>query len=348
MTTVVYQPYATATINGTAINTQLLKGARVEMSFSDPVSKGYVKCIGAPGWAQGDDVTITLGGGSNNVTRFPQGSVWQGDYLNTGPNFELVCRGPLYAVEKYRNNRAKGLTLTDLTGGAATDEDITKAVLDIVGVSYSAGNIGGTGIMRGTLAPDAYTWRQGEGALEYLQRLSKASVGYKLVESFGVIYRTQVFGIPSGPPDFALTEGVDIFEGGHTQRETFSRYTAWEVTGYNYGSGNGAVRFANPDPIPNGVQNYAYSSDMIERARNSDPGAGISCEAVEAYIQAETDHEITHISGLQTPRDILIGPGQIGNINAPMLGVNGQLLGVLSVTAETDENWFIQTLELIG
>jgi hypothetical protein len=344
-----WTPYATATLNGTQISTVLVKGARVEMSMSDPVMKGYVKCIGAPSWGQGDDLTITLGGGPNNVTRFPAGSVWQGDYLNSGPNFELVGRGPLYAVQKYRNNRAKGLTLTDLTGGPATDEAIAQAVLDVVGVSYSGGNIGGTGIVRGALAPDGYTWRRGERALDYLQRLSKASLGYKMIESNGDIFRTQVMGgIPTGAADFTFTEGVDIFEGAHTQRETFNRFTSWEVTGFDFGDGFGPVRFANPDPVPDGEENYAFSSEMIERALDSDPGGGISCETVEAFVEAETDHELTHISGLTTPRDDLFGPGQIIIVNSALLGVTGQKLWLIGVTAETDEDWFIHTLELVG
>jgi len=349
MTSTIWTPYATATLNGTQIDTLLLKGARVEMGLSDPVSKAYVKCIGDPGWGQGDALTVTLGGGYNNVTRFPAGSVFQGDYLNSGPNFELVGRGPLYAVQKYRMNRAKGLTLTDLTGGPATDEDIQKAVLDIVGVSYTAGNIGGTGIVRGALAPDGYTWRRGETALAYSQRLTKASLGYKLVESNGEIFRTQVTdGIPTGAADFTLTEGIDIFEGAHTQRETFNRFTSWEVTGFDYGDGFGPVRFGNPDVIPDGEENYAYSSEMIERALDSDPGGGISCETVEAYVESNTDHEITHLSGLVTPRDDSFGPGQIIIVNAPTLGVNGQKLWLVGVTCETDPDWYLTTLELVG
>jgi hypothetical protein len=168
-TSSIWTPHATATLNGTQIDTALVIGARVETSFSDPVSKGYVRMIGAPSWGQGDSVSINLGGGANNVNCF-NGSVYEGDYLNAGPHFELVCRGPLYAAQKYRNNRAQGLTLNDLTGGPAKDEDIAKAVLDVVGIDYNSSHIGGTGIVRGSSAPDGYTWKKGETALDYLQR----------------------------------------------------------------------------------------------------------------------------------------------------------------------------------
>lgn len=349
MTATVWRPYCTATLNGNQIDTMLVKGARVETSFADPVSKGYVKCIGNPGASQGDGITITLGGGQHNVTRFPQGTVLQADYLNTGPNAEIVARGPLYAVQRYRNNFPNGLTLTDLTGGPATDQAIARAVLDVVGVSYSSGNIGGTGIVRGNSAMVAYTWHKGEGALEYLQRLSKASLGYKMVETIGgSIFRTQVLGTPSGSADFELTEGVDIFEGAHTQIETFDTYTAWSVTGFDYGDGLGAVSFSNPSTIANGDIPYAYSSEMIESATNADPRGGISAETVLGYIQGESDHAITKVSGLVTPRDDLFGPGQIHQITSPMLNLSAKKLWVLSVTAESDENWFTQTLEYIG
>jgi hypothetical protein len=348
MTSSIWAPYATATLNGVQIDTALVIGARVETSFADPVSKGYVRCVSAPSWGQGDSVTIALGGGANNVTCF-HGTVYEGDYLNSGPHFELICRGPLYAVQKYRNNRAQGLTLSDLTGGAATDENIAKAVLDIVGVDYNSSHIGGTGIIRGATAPDGYTWRKGETALDYLQRLTKASLGYKIVESTdGSIYRTQVLGDPAGlPADFSFVEGVDIFEGAHTQRETFDTFNAWEVTGFDYGDGLGAVTFRSPDPIPDGTIPYAFSSEMIERDTEDDPRSGISCEAVLDYVRGDSDHELVKLSGLQTPRDELIGPGNVISINSPMLGTS-QSLWCLSVTRESDADWFIQTLELLA
>ncbi len=348
MTNSVWTPYATATINGSQVDPTTLIGARVETSFADPVSKGYVKFTGAPSWGQGDDVTISLGAGANNVQCFA-GTVYEGDYINDSPNFELICRGPLYALTKYRNNRANGITLTDLTGGSAADEVIARAVLDIVGVSYDSGKIGGTGVVRGATAPDGYTWRKGETAIDYLQRLSKASLGFKMVESTDFnIYRTQVLGDPAGlPADFSFLEGVDIFDSAHTQRETFDTFVAWEVTGFDYGDGLGPVTFRDPDPIPDGVIPYSFSSEMIERDTEADPRSGISCEAVLSYVRDQSNHELVKIQGFQTPRDELIGPGNIISVNSGRLGVT-QSLWCLSVTREVDADWFVQTLELLA
>jgi hypothetical protein len=349
MTVAVYRPYCTATIGGQQIDPAIVRGARVETGFADPVSKGYVRLISDPGFSQGEEVTITMGGGQNNITRF-RGTILQGDWLNSGPTFELVCRGPLWAVQKYRNNRPLGFTLLDMTGGPATDEDIARAVLDIVGVAYNAGQIGGTGIPRGASAAVAYTWKRGESALDYLQRLTKASLGYKMVESpedENNIHRVQVLSQPGGGSEYSFTQGVDIFEGGHTQKSTFEAYDAWQVTGFDYGDGLGPVSYSDPTEIGNGAIAYAYSSEMIESIDEDDPRDGMNAALVAGYIRGETDHTIVRLSGLQTPRDDLFGPGQVHHITAPWLGLDDDL-NCIGVTCEVDENWFGQTLEYVG
>jgi hypothetical protein len=348
MTVALYTPYCTATISGVAVDTAKLVGARVESSFVDPVSKGYLRCISDPGFAQGDEVTIALGSGQHNQTRF-RGSVVAGDWSNSGPTFDLTCYGPMWLVQKYRNNRPNGITLADLTGGPAADEDIARAVLDIVGVSYDPGHIGGTGIVRGESAAVGYTWRQGETALDYLQRLTKASLGYKMVESTDFnIHRVQILGEPSGSLEHTLTEGVHIFEGGRTRKSTIETYSAWQVTGFNYGDGLGAVTFTYPDPIPDGTVPLAFSSEMIERDTDADPRPGISAETVLGFIRSETDHTLIRLSGISTPRDELFGPGQRHHISASgMLGVDQDVMCV-GVTVEADDKWFVQTLEYVG
>lgn len=350
MTVTVYTPYLTATLNGDQLDPATVIKARVESSIATPVTSGYVTCYPVPGWNEGDTLTITMGGGYNNVTRF-SGTVHQGDYLNSGPTFELVARGPMEAVQKYRNSNKKGLTLLDLTGGPATDEAIARAVLDRVGVSYSSGNIGGTGITRGGIAAIAYTWKFNESALEYLQRLSKASLGYAVFETVGDnvgnIYRAQLSAVPAGDSSVTFTEGLDIFEGAHMQHSDFEQYTAWGVTGFDYGDGLGPVGFSDPDPIPAGVIPYGYSSEMIEKALTADPGNGISAQQVLAYVRSESNHKSVKLSGLVTPRDDLIGPGEVHTVNSDMLG-GGRQLSVRGITINCDGDWFTQTIEYVG
>jgi hypothetical protein len=346
-TATVYTPYVAATLNGSPLVG--VRKARVISSFSDPVTRLYVTVYPVPVWAEGDTLAITMGSGTNNVLS-GTGTIYEGDYVNDGPTFELVARGPLFKAQRFRNNQTNGLTLTDLTGGPDTDENIAKVILDAAGITYTSGDIGGTGIVRGALGPTAYTWRRGETAMDYLNRLSKASLGYRMVETItGAVQRVQVFGRPTASPSFFLTEGVDIFGGAHTQRETFSKYTAVTVTGYDFGDGNGPVTFSDPDPVPDGVDPYLYSSDMIERALESDAGGGISAENVATnFVLPEVNREIIRVGSVKTPRDDSFEPGQTHQIDSDRLGLSAENLWLFSVTRECDDRWFTQTLDYIG
>ena len=346
-TTTVFTPYVAASLNGVPISG--VRKARVISSFTDPVTKLYVTAYPAVSWNEGDTLTVTLGSGTNNIL-CGTGTVFEGDYLNTGATFELVARGPLIQAQRFRNNVTNGLTLGDLVGGPATDEVIARAVLDRAGVTFNIADIGGTGITRGVSAPDAYTWHQGETALAYLVRLSKASLGWRMIEAIdGTVKRIQVYGRPQATPQFSLNEGVDIFGGAHTQKDSFGRYTAVTVTGYDYQDGNGPVSFSTPDPIPDGVEPYIYPSTMIERARELDPGGGISAEMVALnFVEPEVNRQLIRVSTLRTPRDDVFSPGQTHQINSSLLGLSNELLWLYGVVRECDGTWFTQTLDYTG
>src|SRR4051812_39674558 len=145
VTSTVFTPTVSATLNGSPITG--VRKARVISGFTDPVTKIYVTIYPAISWAEGDTIAVTMGSGTNNVLS-GTGTIYEADQLNAGPTFELVARGPLFKAQKFNNNVTNGLTLTDLTGGPATDEAIAKAVLTIAGVSYDPANIGGTGLQR--------------------------------------------------------------------------------------------------------------------------------------------------------------------------------------------------------
>lgn len=343
----VYTPYVAATLNGSPISG--VRKARVISTFTDPVTKVYATVYPPISWSEGDTLAVTMGSGTNNVLS-GTGTIYESDHLNTGAAFELVGRGPLYKAQKYRNNRTGGITLADLTGGPATDEAIAKAVLTITGVTYTPADIGGTGIVRGALAPSAYTWKQGETALAYLIRLSKASLGYRMIETIGgAVERVQVYGRPQSTAQFTLTEGVDIFGGAHTQRDVFGKYTAFTVIGFDYQDSNGAVTFSSPDPTPDGVEPFVYSSDMIERALEADPGGGISAENVLTnFVAPEVNRQIIRVSSVRTPRDDVFGPGQTHQITSPLLGLAAEKVWLYGVTRECNEKWFTQTLEYNG
>lgn len=346
-TATVFTPYVAATLNGVAI--EGVRRARVVSSFSDPVTKIYVTCYPRVDWVEGDLLTVSMGSGTNNVLS-GTGTIYESSSPNTGSTYELVARGPLFKAARYTNNVANGLTLATLTGGAATDQAIARAVLTKAGVVYDYIDIGGTGITRGSLASDAYTWKQGETALSYLTRLSRASLGYRMIETIGGdVKRVQVFGRPQLTPQFYLTEGVDIFGGAHMQRDAFSKYTVITVTGFDYGGGDGPVDFSNEDPIPAGVEPFMYSSEMIERALDADTGSGISAENVLTnFIEPEVNRVSIRVSGLKTPRDDLFAPGQTHEVHSPRMDLDHERLWLYSVTRECDERWFTQTLDYVG
>jgi len=343
----VYTPYVSATLNGSPIDG--VRKGRVVSSFSDPVSRLYLSVYPAITVAENDTITITMGSGTNNVLS-GTGTIYEYDYTNSGPTFEIIARGPLFRAKRYKNNVANGLTLDDLTGGPATDEAIAKAVLDVVGITYNPLDIGGTGLTRGDLAPAAYTWRQGESAFDYLTRLSKASLGYRMVETIGGdVERIQVLGRPRSTSSFSFEQGVDIFGGARTAFDASARTSAITVTGYDYGDGAGPVTFTRPDPVPAGVEPYVYSSEMIERAFEGDPGGGISAANVGiTLVLPEVDRVLLRLGGFRTPRDDLFQPGQTHQVNASYLGLTNELLQCMSVTRECDQQWFTQTLEYLG
>jgi hypothetical protein len=346
-TSTVFTPTVSATLNGTAIAG--VRKARVISSFNDPVTKLYLSVYPAISYTAGDTLAITMGSGTNNVLS-GTGQIYEGDYLNSGPTFELVARGPLFKAQQYNNNVANGLTLTALTGGPATDEVIARAVLTVAGVSFTPSDIGGTGLQRGTLAPSAYTWRQNETALDYLNRLSKASLGYRMVETIGgTVKRVQVFGRPSSTSTYSLSQGVDIFAGGHTQLDAFGQYTAVTVTGYDYGTGRGPVSFSYPNPVPAGIAPYTFSSEMIERGQENDTGGGISAANIAmSFVLPEVNRVTTRVSSIKTPRDDVFQPGQTHLIDSSYLGLSNTLLACMSVTRECDDKWFAQTMEYLG
>jgi hypothetical protein len=346
-TTSIFTPYITATLNGSPIAG--VQRGRVVSTFTDPVTKIYLSYYPQIALVEGDVVAVTMGSGTHNVLS-GTGVVYGAQAANKGGVFELEARGPLFKAQRYTNNQTNGITLAELSGGPATDEDIAMAVLDVAGVTYDPSDIGGTGIVRGELAPDAYTWREGETALGYLTRLSRASLGYRMIESIGGdVLRVQVYGRPQTTAQYFLNQGVDIFQGGTSQRDSFGKYAAITVTGFDYGDANGAVKFSIPDPTPAGVEPFIYPSEMIERALDADPSSGISAETVATdFVEPEVNRISIRVSGIKTPRDDLFGPGQTHQIDSSLLDLFNEKLWLYGVVRECDDRWFMQTLNYIG
>src|SRR5579859_1397919 len=224
-----------------------------------------------------DDITLTMGAG-NNVLRF-KGLFRKFNYALFPRAVTLVCYGYLIRAHEYQNFEGDpgndpqmgGLSLLALTGSATpTDADVVKAVLTRAGVSYTAGNILGTGVTwgsRGTVPVPAFTyvWRAGmmpgaqivmtgfggigQTALDYIPEWDKVSAVYtnatspagfyRTYETVNGIFRSLIGGRPRNVVDFTFSEGIDIEANGQGTRE-YPIANAAYVTGHDYPGISGA------------------------------------------------------------------------------------------------------------
>lgn len=303
-----------------------------------------------------DDVTIIVDG----AVRW-SGLLYQWDYRLYPRAVSMICKGRLARADDFRlpqnsSVQDKGLALTDLTGGPASDQDIVSAVLSYIGLDTNGGSIGGTGRTLGTIAPEEYVWAYSDSALSYIHKIDAVSLGYRTFESVGgQIYRVQISGRPEGSPEFTFTEGEDIAEGS-TNRTVTEAYNAVRIGGYAVGDyADPRVWYvveSNPFQSASNPRVFSQDNSMIERRAESSPGEGISCEALANYWISELNREIVKVT-MRTPRADVIGPGQIHLVQgaggaADRLGV-GELLWVQRCDGElTQSGAFSQTMTYVG
>lgn len=303
-----------------------------------------------------DDVTISV----NGVPRW-SGVLVEWNYALYPRAVTMVCRGRLQFAQQYRLEGEvdpdEGLALADLLGAfSGTDEQIVQAVLDRAGVSTNGGSIGGTGTVLGTVAPEEFTWREGESALDYIHRIDTISLGYRTFETAGgQIFRSQISSRPSGSPDLTFTEGVDISDGS-SARTVREAHNAARVGGYAVGDfADPRVWYevsSNPFQSESNPRVFNMTNPMIERKSEASAGQGISCEAMANYWLGELNREVVHVT-MTTPRTDLIGPGQVHLVQGPggaadRLGT-GEKLWVQRNNGNLDQSGaFSQTMQYIG
>jgi hypothetical protein len=304
-------------------------GSTVANAFAARASLGYDMSYGTasidiagewPGGNFGDQVDIFVMG-----EHWFSGVLAQVDYTLYPRQITAQARGRMSVLSQVRPpgeiNPQEGFYLDDFVGGPASDEAIVSAVLDIAGVNTNGGNIGGTGITLGTIAPEEFAWKSNENALSYIQRIDQISLGYRTFESTGgSVFRSQVSTLPDSGSDFTFTEGEDIVSASNT-RSTQEAYDTVRVSGYAIGD------FFDPRifVVGGGTRLFEFSSPMIERRAESSAGEGISCEALANYWLNELDRVLVKLR-MTTPRNDNIGPGQVHNIQASTrLGQSGNL-----------------------
>jgi hypothetical protein len=289
----------------------------------------------------------------------------------------LVCRGRLYRASEYENTLLGGTDMT-LGGVGQTDQAMVQSVLTTAGVSFSSGNIGGTGKLLGTLGsaadlgpegefvgpfawggPSAFGTGVGETALSFIERLDAISEGYRLFETAGgVLYRYQIYGRPRTAFDVPVfTEGVDIFRGTSSRTIIPTRNRAL-ITGYDLAKTPAgmflSIQENNPFQPASEAHTIAFSSGMIEKIEENDtgysgavPGVGQSCRAVGNYLLGEYNREIVKLT-MTTHRDDFIGPGQVHGVVSAHLGIT-EPLWVQHVDKEISAaGVYTQTMTYIG
>jgi hypothetical protein len=278
----------------------------------------------------------------------------------------LICKGSLYRAQWVRNQAAGGTVLADPDTGAS-DQAQVMAVLDACGVTYTAGNIHGTGKALGhafvgdeadAFTPLPWTWAQGEAGLDVIERLDAVSVPdaasgrYRTFESLGgTIFRTKLATTPTATPDFSFTEGVDVLEAKIT-RDPAGAANKVTVDGapppgvslpghivvLTFTAKAASAPYLPPG-LPTEPDGHAYvgasfSSPLIEKALTADSGSLLSCEAVAQFLLAESNCVLDTLE-FSTPRDDLLGPGQTIHLHSPRLGIT-----------DPDQHYWLQRLEV--
>lgn len=267
----------------------------------------------------------------------------------------LVCKGNLYRAQWVRNQAEGGTVLADPDTGTP-DEDQVQAVLTACGVSFTAGNIGGTGKALGSVysgdpadvfTPGPWAWAEGEPGLSAIERLDEISVPddasgrYRTFETLGgAIFRIPLATAPDTTPDFSFTEGVDVLEAkitrdpaGAANRVTVTGSplpfdsVAGIVAAETFTAGSAFAPYLPPG-LPDGPDGWpavtmSFASPLIEKSENADPGDVVSCEAVAQFLLAEYNCTLDVLE-FSTPRDDLLGPGQTIHLHSPRLGITDE------------------------
>src|SRR6185312_11206127 len=152
------------------------------------------------------------------------------DYTHYPHSVDLVCRGWLYAAQKYQVNGATpvagdpfpqngGIDLSN-QGNGASDGIIVSTILQIAALA-TAGMIGipvgpilGTTAIIGAVCPENCRWAEGQSALDAIGMFDAVCLGYRTFDTPGFVVRKQISARPDPSAVVAIfTEGTDIISG---------------------------------------------------------------------------------------------------------------------------------------
>jgi hypothetical protein len=265
-----------------------------------------------------DDISV-VAGTSNVETRFV-GKVRRFRPTAFPRAIEMLAMGTLaYAAEWAPHEE---MWFDELFPSGATDQMIVQWALNQVpNVTYTAANIGGTGVTLGLAAPEAFNWQPGTSAWSYIQQLDRATLFRTYQTHDGTIYRVQMIGHPSSNPEDFTLANQDVLDGSSASRNTEQTRNAARVVGHDYGDGAGPVLglalgnndFQGDAADPALRHPEDYSSDLIEDGNDEDGApagwGGLNAQDIADAILNDVNKEFVEAS-VRTWRDDLHGPGQ--------------------------------------
>jgi hypothetical protein len=259
------------------------------------------------------ELSVTLGAGTNNILRF-KGVIRDFQYQMNPAQVTTIAHGYLIRAIEYENGEetiydpwtgSGGLTIADLTGNLTdTAANIVMAVLGKANVPYTAANIQSSAVQYGggRLLVIPFMWKSGgsginsvpqyqdsgETAMSYIERYDaidaeldsanpNAGGRYRTFETLGGdVYRIRIGGRPQSTADFTLTGSVDILSGSFSRSIAQTR-NYFVVKGQDRGSNLGPEQYglqsSNPFQPSTTKHTFQFSSDMLEASTTGEVDA---------------------------------------------------------------------------
>jgi hypothetical protein len=307
-----------------------------------------------------EDATLTVDAGAgNNVRRFT-GVLREFRTSGFPKALELVGTGTLaYAddwapsVDMIYDPSVPGwieypLAINPAPVGffGVTDQVLVRGVLDVVpNITFTSGDIGGTGISLGEVAPLAFVWKAGTSAWRYIQQVDQVTRYRTYQDRNGAIKRVQMVGHPSGSPSFTLDDD-DVLDTAQGSRDTTRTRNGVSVTGYDYGNAGGPISATAEGSFHGWETRWEYfASPMIEQSATVTL-SGINADTLAAAVLTDVLKEYVNAT-VPTWRDDTCEPGQTILLDCLNRLAIGENMWVQGYAWEVTDN-FTATLTLSG
>jgi hypothetical protein len=319
------------------------------------VDSGWPTCsvfvTAKPTTGNEDDGIQVIAGADNVTTRF-QGIVRRFRPSGFPKSIEMVAAGTLVYANEWAPQ--DDTYFDEHFPSGATDQDIVQWALDQVpGITYVAGDIGGTGVVLGTEAPEAFDWKAGTTAWTYIQQIDRATLYRTYQDHLGAIRRVKMIGHPNTTTDFTLVP-ADMLDGSSGQRNTEQTRNNVRVQGHDFGDGLGPVSAtATATPIPGVPDRWEqFQSDLIESGVDPDDGTwdgagGLRADDIAAAVILDVDKEFVEAQ-IPSWRDDLHGPGLTCLVDALDRLAIGEPMWVAGYSWELGDSGWQCTYQLTG